>query len=123
MCRSSGSAREHAGRVASQHADADCVVSQHAVAIRLFFANVGQTNDMWTGQNALQHAGRFARTVEHLMIDYKADVLWLCEVGHHTDGLRGSKYTPKEMLLESGEASRLMEHKINSILSTTSGLT
>ena len=45
------------------------------------------------------------------MIDYKADVLWLCEVGHHTDGLRGSKYTPKEMLLESGEASRLMEHK------------
>ena len=44
------------------------------------------------------------------MIDYKADVLWLCEVGHHTDGLRGSKYTPKEILLESGEASRLMEH-------------
>ena len=47
MSRSSGSAREHAGRVASQHADADCVasqhadadcvVSQHAVAIRLFF--------------------------------------------------------------------------------------
>ena len=121
MSRSSGSAREHAGRVASQHAAADCVASQHAVAIRLFFANVGQTKDMWTGKNALQHAGRFARTVEHLMIDYKADVLWLCEVGHHTDGLRGSQLIPKGVLLESAEAPRLMA--IKDQLHETSSLT
>ena len=32
------------------------------------------------------------------VVDLKADVLWLCEVGHHSDYLSGSQFTPKQVL-------------------------
>ena len=78
------------GRSAHQHAD--------EIELRLFYANVGQTMDMWGANNALQHHALFARTVEMLVLDFKADVLWLCEAGHHSNSPAGSQLTPKQVL-------------------------
>ena len=68
------------------------------IELRLGYINVGQTRDMWTAKNAHEHQARFANTVESVMVGSNLDILWLCEVGHHTHYLSGSQFTPKQVL-------------------------
>ena len=83
-----------ADRVASQYAAEDTNRVSHE--LRVFYANVGQTQDMWTCKKASEHVDKFARTVEILFLYWKADVVCLCELGHHSRGLAGSRFTAKD---------------------------
>jgi len=71
---------------------------EHEIELKLAYLNVGQTIQMWTGRNAKDHQDKFARTIEVIMLNSQVDILWLCEVGNHSDGLAGSEVTPKQVL-------------------------
>ena len=98
--------------IVSKHAEAeepatmeDRVVSQHAESastpypkFRVFYANAGQTQQMWRSTGAKSEYEKFAQTIEMIFVEFEADLVLLCALGHHSNGLADCKWTPMEVL-------------------------